>query len=362
MAATRTLFLHIGMHKTGTSSIQRTLHAQPEELARFGYAYFPMEANHSRAIASISSDEPELHHGNRFAGRHRRQDAIDYAQNARQALSDFLANAPATRLVISGEGIAMLTDGEMDRLMAFLRPQVDRIVVVGLVRDPRSYVISAMQQAIRAGRTLAELEGEAMRRPAYRKRFQRFANRPEVDEMRLRRYHPQSLLHECSVATFLQMCDAPAALYATLKVLRENSAISDVAARLLLAANEVAPVFLPDGQRNPERSPKLRRVIEAIPGPRFSPPQDLVDRMVAAAVDDTAWIEEQLGERLTETGTGTGAGTMTAATDETPSTLRRFDWQDGCAIITLLNARLGAPADERARRPRRPGAAGRKRL
>jgi hypothetical protein len=339
----RTLFLHVGMHKTGTSSIQQTLHAQREILPAFGFAYFPPERNHSRAIASIVGDNPHRHAGNRLAGRHDREAAALYAAESREALQRFLAEEAAPNLIVSGEGIGMLGDPDIDRLLALLRPLVDRLVVVGLVRNPRPFLISATQQAVKAGRTLEELAGPAMRSPAYRKRFERFDRRPEVDEVRLRRYHPGHLVRGCSVATFLDMCGAPPALYDRLQVARENVTVSGTAVRALLVANEVVPVFLPDGSLNPGRARGLRRLLEGLPGERFTVPAALIDRAMAAAAADIAWMEQRLGARLDD--------------DEPPGeagaeALRQFTAADVAALVRLLNDRL--VAQEKAARKAGP--------
>ncbi|NKC33073.1 hypothetical protein [Falsiroseomonas selenitidurans] len=331
----RTLFLHVGMHKTGTSAIQATLHAQRQRLPRFGFAYFPLTANHSRAIRSMVSDNPHLDLGNRLAGLHDPEDARAYGEACRQALLAFIAEAPAPGLLVSGEDIGMLEDEEVDRLLALLRPLVDRIVVLGMVRDPRSYIVSATQQVIKAGRTLAELAGPAMRRPAYRRRFARFEAHPAVDEVRLQRYHPGHLVRGCSVATFLSMCGAPPGLYDALNVRRHNVAVSDTALRMLLAANEAVPVLRPDGRANPGRARTLQQLLGSLPGPAFAPPEALVDLAMAAAAEDIAWMEQRLGIRFE-------AAAAPATGEAGATTLRRFEWEDAMALIALLNDRLVA--------------------
>ncbi len=328
-----TLFLHVGMHKTGTSSIQETLHAHRAILPSFGFAYFEAERNHSRAIASIVADNPHLHTANRLAGRHDRDAAIRYAEESRQALLAFLAAPPAPNLIISGEGIGMLGDRDLDRLLVLLRPMVDRLVVVGLVRNPRSFLVSATQQAAKAGQTLDALAGPAMRSPAYRKRFARFERRAEVDEVRLRRYHPDHLVRGCSVATFLEMCGAPPDLGEALTVARENVAVSSTAVRALLVANEVVPVFLPDGSRNPARARGLRAALESLPGQRFRAPGAMVERAMAAAADDIAWMEERLGMPLDDQD-------VPVVPEAGEEMLRQFSRDDVAALIRLLNDRM----------------------
>jgi hypothetical protein len=65
----RELFLHVGMHKTGTTSIQQTLHANRARLQRAGLSYFEAEeTNHSRTVFSAFAEAPHLYHANRRQG------------------------------------------------------------------------------------------------------------------------------------------------------------------------------------------------------------------------------------------------------------------------------------------------------
>lgn len=53
--------LHIGMPKTGTSSIQETL-SQENEIEECEYLKIGPSSNHSTIIYSLVSKRPELHH------------------------------------------------------------------------------------------------------------------------------------------------------------------------------------------------------------------------------------------------------------------------------------------------------------
>jgi hypothetical protein len=349
----RTLYLHVGMHKTGTTSIQQTLHAHRDALRRAGLSWFDAaESNHSRAVFSAFTEAPHAYHVNRRHGLHRPDDAAAHAARSRDALLAFLAEAPGPGLIISGEDIGMLGEGGIRRMLAAFRPLVDRIVVVGMVRPPRSFIASAIQQRIRGGAPLAEGdEGGVL--PHYRARFAPFLTAPEVAETRLHPYTPATLHQGCSVATFLRLIDAPESLYPQLQVARANSGASHLGVVLAMAANEAVPVFLPDGSANPDRAPRLTRFLDALPGPRFVPPESLVAPRLARAAEDIAWMEAQLGMPF-------DAAETQPAPPGTPETdPRHLDWDETRSLMRAVNALLRELAQARnPNRPARPSPAG----
>ncbi len=340
----RELFLHVGMHKTGTTAIQATLFAHRALLQEAGYSYLDAAANHSRLVHSAFSEAPERYPPNRRAGLLAPAAAASFAAECRARLSAFLETAPGPRLVISGEGIGMLGAAGIGRMLAAMRPAVDRITVIGLVRPPRAYIASALQQRIRAGGRLERIM--ATLRPDYRARFEPFLEAPEVAEVRLERYVPEALVQGCSVATMLHLCGAPPALHAAMQVQRLNERMSRLGAVLHLALNEAVPTAGADGGPNPARAPGIGRFLDGLGGPplRSLPPQ------AAAALDraaeDIAWMERVLGQPFAE-------AEKRADAADAPDPLRGLAWPEILALAEALNALLRESAPERGAGARR---------
>jgi hypothetical protein len=337
----RELFLHVGMHKTGMTSIQQTLHANRARLQRAGLSYFEAEeANHSRRVYSAFAEAPHLYHANRRHGLHRPEDAAAFAAESRDRLSAFLSGAPGPALILSGEDIGMLSPPGKRAMLEAFRPHVDRITVLGFVRPPRSFVASAVGQRIRGGAVEAELaQGVA---PRYRDRFGDFLDAPDVAEVRLRPYDRAALPRGgCAVSGFLALCGAPPPLYDRMEVVRANTATSRLAALLGLAANEAVPVFLPSGAANPERTNRLARFLDRLEGPRFEPPAALVAPLLDRAREDIAWVEGVLGQAFPEEEKRGGG-----AEDD----LRSLSWPEVQALARGLNALLREGEAARAAR------------
>ena len=97
----------------------------------------------------------------------------------------------------------------------------------------------------------------------------------------------------CAVKTFCSLAALPG-----VPVRRANEGLSRASADLLLVANEVLPATLPDGRRNPERSPRLSQL--RLPGPKFYAPRETVLRGLDSSRDQIEWINAVLGSNIEE--------------------------------------------------------------
>jgi hypothetical protein len=151
----RDLILHIGLSKTGSSSIQRVLAGQRDSLQAQG-VYMPQSpgwANHALLPASLVNDPRILwgFHPGTWEG------LTPSARLARfrQEWAAELAALPewATRCVITAEQIGGLlrTDNEVLRLAEELRPHFASIRVVVYLRRQDQHAASAYSQWLRGG-------------------------------------------------------------------------------------------------------------------------------------------------------------------------------------------------------------------
>ena len=77
----RTVILHIGIHKTGTSSIQDAFAGGRAALRAAGILYpASLPANHSHFLYNAFSAAPERYHANIAHGRGRAEVAADVAR------------------------------------------------------------------------------------------------------------------------------------------------------------------------------------------------------------------------------------------------------------------------------------------
>lgn len=151
----REIILHVGAHKTGTTSIQRDLFLSRDKLRAQGviYPHFPdTMANHSVPIFSYFSEHPERFHVNVENGRTSKEKLSNFHSNIREYMVKLASDSNWDRMIISGESISLLSEG---RLCSFKEMVVDifgvntKINVYYCLRSPFSYHISAIQERIK---------------------------------------------------------------------------------------------------------------------------------------------------------------------------------------------------------------------
>lgn len=191
------VILHIGSHKTGSTSIQSALKGYDDG------AIFYAElggANHSAPLFSAFSEQKYNYHIWKKQGLSHEQ--ID--QRAQQALTRLhhqLERPDRHSLILSGEDLSLLEPTGVDALLRTLRGPGRDLLVICYVRHPLSYATSVCQQLIKGGGDqLPELFS-----PAYRQRLEAYRNRLDPQELTVRCFDRQHLHEGCVVADFCRV-------------------------------------------------------------------------------------------------------------------------------------------------------------
>lgn len=145
------ILVHIGHPKTGSTALQFTLRALPEQLARAGVLYpeiAPVQ-RHKHAVllpTLLGKATPAL----------RRSSGVDGAElatvsaTAWAALGERIAAVAPRTTVLSGESFWNPRSAEAARSMcARLRTLADRVEVAGYVRSPTTFFLSQVNQNIK---------------------------------------------------------------------------------------------------------------------------------------------------------------------------------------------------------------------
>lgn len=364
-----TLFLHVGMHKTGSTAFQHWLAANADALAAAGLAV-PRLVGENHSYLLRSAFHPA---GPAYAENLRHAGIARYAQDLDALLARldrFLGGAAAAGrdAILSGEEASLLGEEGYRRLAAFAGRHFDRIVVLGLVRPPLSFAASASQQRLRLGRTLPDL----LERPPVPRYRQRFAPAIAVfgrENVRLAPYRPATLENGSVVDTLLAMAgrtrppgtrETPAA---------RNESVSLTAGKLLAVLNACTRVPLGESglpepvRRRLARGPVARRIARAaasgadrvvwrgedrrllftVPGPPFAPPREVTAAVEAASRADCAFMSDLLGVDLAALDDPRDPDCDAAA-------FRRFEPDEVERIVRHLQAEAGPPAVRAVRR------------
>lgn len=146
------VIIHAGLHKTGSTSIQRTLFYNQQILKRNGYQFLNIETpdgkklkNHSNVIINLFRDNPEDHYINKKF----KWDADKVKQHYDRHLSNTLKKLGKDKLLISGEGISSLNENGLERLKDYFSDFNIRIII--FVRDPYEAMCSRLQEGLSKG-------------------------------------------------------------------------------------------------------------------------------------------------------------------------------------------------------------------
>lgn len=279
--------LHVGLHKTGTTTIQETLHASRDALAGQGWLYPSLpagDANHSATFV------------NAFA---RPRALATYRHNLSRGITDFEAERQSSRsaiqralerdlahVIFSGEDITWIKPRELEQLAGFLGAHEATVKPVVFVRDPIGYATSAAQESIKYGSNLQELL-EAPPLPAFRQKIEPLLDLFGTDHCSIRVFQRRADL----VPVFCESIGMPDQLTQQLsKVPRANTAMSTEAATLIGIANELFP--------NPfdaQRARNLSGWLAMIQGASFGLPARAIDYVRRESEADVAWLSDVMG-------------------------------------------------------------------
>ena len=154
---TKICYLHLGLHKTASTSFQATCANSIDSLRDAGITYpifscssanKPNIRNHSIPIYSLFSEEPEYYHINLKWGIESYIKEVNSGYNTQ--LESFLNDSG--KILISGEGISSLSEDSLSKFINKIHCYGYEIKATALVRSPYRAVCSMLQQAIKGGR------------------------------------------------------------------------------------------------------------------------------------------------------------------------------------------------------------------
>ncbi len=146
------IYLHVGLHKTATSSFQETCAKNSRLLLTHGICYpTSIDANHSTSIVPLSIVNPAEYYLERLPD-HSPGTESPRITAMRKALLKEITTSTVEKLVISGEDIGIMPRESVYNLRNFLQKALPeaRITVIVALRNPAHYTASLYQEAIKA--------------------------------------------------------------------------------------------------------------------------------------------------------------------------------------------------------------------
>ncbi|MEH6585334.1 MAG: hypothetical protein V7720_02190 [Halioglobus sp.] len=276
--STRTLFIHGGMHKTGSSAIQRYLyehldHPTFEYLSagRPNASNIVLEAFHSRL-----GDIP------RYKTRMQTQEALQSLRvNARNRFKKRMALTQKPNVILSAESFSLLNKDECTSLMAEVSKVFSVVKLVLYIRPVRPRVESAFQQKLKI--RFVELEHKV--RPSFRQRIAKYDDIFGKENVIIRAYDPSNFPGGSVINDFLAVVGLNIQVDSSP---RANVGLSLPAVQLLYVYRRQFQTAIPEDK-------KLIVILGALNGDRFRMHQELLDRILVDNDEDYHWLEQRTG-------------------------------------------------------------------
>jgi hypothetical protein len=283
------LYLHIGMHKTGSSAVQRAFANARTALLRQGICYPGEEVNHAELYFAFSPS-PHTEHRNIRRGIETPCAATALQRGVLAQFAGDLERDQSAKILLSAEGLCALDPPGIERLRDFLSQYVERIVVICFVRSPVSFSVSYAQEAILGG-TLIQESLERPQLPQYRQRLGNYLHVFGRESMHVLNYDEIREQGESLSACVLEIMGQRAALEGLINEDKVNTALSLEAALIFDFINQSHPIFI-NGRRNIHRANIPRSWFDGIGNTRFSMPTQWQESVSQRCELDTQWLRE----------------------------------------------------------------------
>jgi hypothetical protein len=282
MGKTR-IFLHIGMHKTATTSLQAALNGFSDGRTRYARL---LRQNHSVDLITLFSGTPERHPSFARFGAAGRKAVAPRRETARDKLQAEL-NSDEPVLVLSGEAVVDLKASEVAAMRDHFHAYTDDIRCLAYIREPVGFASSAFQQRVKGGQKQFDISA-----PRYRDRFEKFIHVFGADQVTLIPFDLPAFRNGCIITDF---CDRVGIDATSVPKPYSNEALSAEVTALLLEWNARGLRAKGSPARVAARKAMTEILRTALPG-KLSFAADAV--LAATDPADCKWVEAAMGAPL----------------------------------------------------------------
>lgn len=289
-------YIHIGMHKTGTTSIQKGLWRVREQLADKGYCYPGSMPNHSLFLQSLV-----LHHddakvrGSRAMNRKLNIINADSFKKLQEQALLMLASARNPQYhsaILSAESLSML---RRDPVLAFkdlLLSSNDEAKIIIYLRDPVSYASSIYHQHVKGGGSGQNIK---ILLPRYRQKVKHWIEIFGNENLTIRPFNRDDWPEGDLYKDFFSAVDLDPSLLDSndFKIAfssdGENKSFSNEVVQLLEMLN-IENSLGGDNERQHRPYIDIERILMGFSGGKYKLPNDVIAEVVRLSKEDIAWI------------------------------------------------------------------------
>ena len=283
--------IHIGMPKTGSSALQESLFTNIID-NRVSYANLPV-SNHSAIIFSMFASRPESHSLHQGM-KHSKEDIVKFNEKNKKLLIDSFSKNNTNIEIISGEDIFHIDYEGLKKMKFFLETYFKKILIVGYVRAPKSFMESAFQQLVKNHKM--DSFDFSIIYPYYKDKLEKFDTVFGSENVYLWKFDPKIFPKGDITLDFCKRLDIKTD---DKLALRSNDAISEEAIALLFANHKYGKQF-DFSNKEMQINNKLIEEISIIGKKKFKFSPKLINDVLSKYEADLKWIEDRMGLSLSE--------------------------------------------------------------
>jgi hypothetical protein len=280
--------LHIGMPKTGTSSLQESLFYG---LADPAFRYIGLGGgNSTAALATLFSDK-ETHYSHRQRGRSTQQ-VQQYRMQWLGQLDNALTHIGAdVRPILSAEYCWRMNRMEFERVRDFMAGRGYTIQIVAYIRPWKQWLESSFTERIKLGQDAFQIAPRQEARLDYRGRIETVEAVFGADQVQVFKYDPGIFPAGCVVRHF---CQQMGIHLDPDSIRRANDSLKLPAIQLLYAYRKFGPGY-GTGATAVAENAQLNRRLRELGGPALHFHSAAVEPVISKLLPQIPWLEQRLG-------------------------------------------------------------------
>lgn len=254
------ILLHVGTHKTGSTSIQQTLHRNRDILEKHDIHYLEFGSNHWHVYSAFMNNPWNWFEHRRM--NRTKQDVVEMNRETLHSLREEITNSSANNIIISSEYLCQLPRGKIIKLRDYLADLGDTTVVY-FCRNIISWLSSDSQQCAKVGMKTQPTSFDVA--------IKRLIDFPEnyisaFDRKQFVLIRFEDAIKEGLCNTILEIGNLPKLEDMNIEEVVENKSISSESVRCFFALNKAYPLF------DSSRSRMIGQILEKIPGSKYQIP------------------------------------------------------------------------------------------
>ena len=292
MSKFKTVYIHIGLHKTGSTTFQQYLYANRDLLeAEYGLYYPALSANLSQPIYGAFCEEPLAYSQNILKDIDHPEAARAHADRVRQSLSAEFEASSAAKAVISGEDLSLFSTAEWQDFLAWLTPWTQAVEILCVVREPLSWSRSAAQSGIKGGQSL-EATNDNPPLPGFRRKLGHVIDVVGRDAIHVFDFDQLRHSNKGLVGGLCQPLGISDEWIKDSASGSRNTAMSQEAALIISALNQARPL-VSEGKLGAERHDgDTLDIISDTAGKKFRLSAEAEMRVLDDSREDSDWLRE----------------------------------------------------------------------